>query len=48
VKDTHRFYEVRWIPEAHPRLRGEMTTMNTNAQDWETLQSNWRRLAGMR
>jgi tetratricopeptide (TPR) repeat protein len=48
VKDTHRFYEVRWIPEAHPRLRGEMTTANTNAQDWETLQSNWTRLAGMR
>jgi tetratricopeptide (TPR) repeat protein len=48
VKDTYRFYEVRWVPEAHPKLRGEMTTMNTNAQDWEALQSNWTRLAGMR
>lgn len=47
VKDTHRFYEVRWIPAAHPRLRGEMTTANTTAQDWESLQSNWTRLAGM-
>ena len=46
VKDTHRFYEVAGFA-AHPRLRGEMMTANTTAQDWESLQSNWTRLAGM-
>ena len=47
VKDPQRIYEVRWSPDAHPRLRGVMSTSNTTAQDWESLQSNWTRLAGM-
>jgi len=42
-----RFYGVRWNPATHPRLRGAMTTDNTTAQDWESLRSNWTRLAGM-
>jgi tetratricopeptide (TPR) repeat protein len=45
VKSPERFYGVRWSPDAHPRLRGAMTT--TTAQDWESLRSNWTRLAGM-
>jgi hypothetical protein len=47
VKDPVRVYEVRWSPEAHPLLRGVMTTKNTTAQDWEGLRSKWTRLAGM-
>ena len=47
VKDPLRIYEVRWIPEAHPRLRGQMSTKNDTGQDWERLRSNWTRLAGM-
>jgi hypothetical protein len=47
VKDPQRLYEVRWSPDTHPRLRGVMTTTNTNAQDWEELRSKWTRLAGM-
>jgi tetratricopeptide (TPR) repeat protein len=47
VKAPQRFYEVRWIPDAHPLLRGFMSTANTTAQDWENLRSNWTRLAGM-
>jgi hypothetical protein len=47
VKDSQRFYDVRWSPDAHPRLRGFMSTENTTAQDWESLRSNWTRLAAM-
>jgi hypothetical protein len=47
VLQSRRGYEVRWIPGPHPRLRGVITTKNTTAQDWESLQSNWTRLAGM-
>ena len=47
VQPPQRFYGVRWNPDAHPRLSGAMTTDNTTAQDWESLQSNWTRLAGM-
>jgi outer membrane protein assembly factor BamD (BamD/ComL family) len=47
VKLPAQFYEVRWNPNAHPRLRGVMTRDNTTAQDWESLLSNWTRLAGM-
>jgi TIR domain len=45
VQPPQRFYGVRWVPDAHPRLRGDMTT--TTAQDWESLRSNWKRLAEM-
>ena len=47
VKPPERFYGVRWNPDAHPRLSGAMTTKNTTAQDWESLRSNWTRLAEM-
>jgi tetratricopeptide (TPR) repeat protein len=47
VKLPLQFYEVRWNPGAHPRLRGVMSTDHATAQDWESLQSNWTRLAGM-
>jgi len=47
VLQSRRVYEVRWIPGSHPRLRGLITTTNTTAQDWESLQSNWKRLAEM-
>ena len=45
VQPPQRFYGVRWSPDAHPRLRGDLTT--TTAQDWESLRSNWKRLAEM-
>jgi hypothetical protein len=45
VQPPVRLYGVRWVPNAHPRLRGDMTT--TTAQDWESLRSNWKRLAEM-
>jgi hypothetical protein len=47
VLQSRGVYEVRWTPDANPRLRGVITTTNTTAQDWEILQSNWTRLAGM-
>jgi hypothetical protein len=47
VKPPLAFYEVRWRPDAHPRLRGVMTTDNTTAQGWARLRSNWTRLAEM-
>ena len=47
VKDTQRFYEVRWNPEAQPRLRGQISTENITPQDWKSLLSTWTRLAGM-
>ncbi|HEY6810659.1 MAG TPA: TIR domain-containing protein [Propionibacteriaceae bacterium] len=47
VKPPQGFYAVRWVPDAHPRLRGVMSTENTTAQDWDSLQSNWMRLVGM-
>ena len=47
VHPPRTVYEVRWSPDAHPRLRGVMTTDNTTAQGWESLQSNWTRLAEM-
>ena len=47
VKPPEQFYGVRWNPAAHPQLSGAMFTKNATAQDWESLQSNWTRLAGM-
>jgi hypothetical protein len=47
VNPPQQSYGVRWIPDAHPQLSGAMTTENTTAQDWESLQSTWTRLAGM-
>ena len=42
----HSFW-CRWIGDAEPSLRGEMSTANVNPQDWATLQANWNQLAGM-
>jgi hypothetical protein len=47
LKPPEHSYGVSWNPHAHPRLRGAMGTDNTTAQDWESLLSNWTRLAGM-
>jgi len=47
VKPPHSFYISRWIADAEPLLRGEMSTANANPEDWTTLQANWTRLAGM-
>jgi hypothetical protein len=47
VKPPEQFYVVRWNPDAHPQLSGVMFTKNATAQDWESLQSNWTRLAAM-
>lgn len=47
VKPPERFYGVRWNPGAHPHLSGAMFTKNNTAQDWESLRSNWMRLAEM-
>jgi TIR domain len=40
AKDAHRIYISRWVPDAEPRLRGEMSTENANQTDWETLEKN--------
>jgi hypothetical protein len=46
AKDPHRYYLSRWVPDAEPLLRGEMSTNNANPLDWTTLEANWTRLAG--
>jgi len=46
AKDTRSYYESRWVPDAEPLLRGEMTTTNANPTDWTTLETNWNQLAG--
>jgi len=45
AKDAHRYYESRWVPDAEPLLRGEMSSENANPLDWTTLKTNWTRLA---
>ena len=40
AKDAHRIYIARWVPDAEPRLRGEMSTENASQMDWETLEEN--------
>jgi hypothetical protein len=48
AKDVHRYYVSRWVPDAEPLLRGEMSTENANPLDWTTLETNWTRLARTR
>ena len=48
AKDPQRYYLSRWVPDAEPLLRGEMSTKNANPLDWTTLEANWTQLAGMR
>jgi hypothetical protein len=45
AKDAHRYYVSRWVPDAEPLLRGEMSSENANPLDWTTLKTNWTRLA---
>ena len=48
VKPPEQFYGVRWNPAAHPQAeRRDVYDSNATAQDWESLRSNWTRLAGM-
>jgi hypothetical protein len=42
VKDADHYYLSRWVPDAEPLLRGEMSTKNA---DWTTLEKNWSGLA---
>ena len=48
VKDTHSIYASRWVSEAEPLLRGEMSTEGADPLNWTTLEANWNRLAGSR
>jgi hypothetical protein len=45
AKDTSRLYVSRWVADAEPLLRGEMSTEHANPLDWTTLTTNWARLA---
>jgi len=46
-KGGQSFYLSRWSPDGEP-LRGEMSTLHADPQDWATLRENWILLAGMR
>lgn len=48
TKGPESFYLSRWIPDAEPLLRGEMSTSDANPQDWATVQADWTQLANMR
>ena len=43
-KDNLSFFISRWVSNAEPRLRGEMSTETAEPQDWTTLKANWTRL----
>ncbi|MCY1145459.1 toll/interleukin-1 receptor domain-containing protein [Actinoplanes sp. Pm04-4] len=45
AKDTSRLYVSRWVADAEPLLRGEMSTEHAYPLDWTTLTTNWARLA---
>jgi hypothetical protein len=44
TKGTQSYYISRWVPDAEPLLRGEMSTKTANPQDWTTLVANWKEL----
>jgi hypothetical protein len=48
AKDPQRYFLSRWVPDAEPLLRGEMSTKNASPLDWTTLEADWTQLAGMR
>ena len=48
AKDVQRYYVSRWVSDAEPRLRGEMSTENADPLDWTVLEANWNRLASTR
>jgi TIR domain len=45
AKDANTYYVTRWVPDAEPLLRGEMSTEHANPLDWTTLKANWTGLA---
>jgi hypothetical protein len=45
AKDPQSLYSSRWVSDAEPLLRGEMSTEHANPVDWTTLKNNWTRLA---
>jgi TIR domain len=45
AKDANRYYVSRWVSNAEPLLRGEMSTKSASPLDWTTLEANWTRLA---
>ena len=45
AKGAHRSYIARWVPDAEPLLRGEMSSENATPLDWTTLKTDWTRLA---
>jgi hypothetical protein len=47
-KGTQSYFISRWVPNAEPLLRGEMSTKNAELQDWTTLRANWTRLVKAR
>jgi hypothetical protein len=46
AKDQHRIFISRWVSEAEPLLRGEMSTKTAEPADWTTLEEDWTWLAG--
>jgi len=46
AKDQHRIFISRWVSEAEPLLRGEMSTKTAEPADWTTLVEDWTWLAG--
>ena len=48
ARDARRTYISRWVTDAEPLLRGEMSTKNANPLDWTTLEANWTRLVKAR
>jgi hypothetical protein len=41
AKGTQSYFISRWVPNAEPLLRGEMSTKSAELQDWITLRANW-------
>jgi hypothetical protein len=46
AKDDRRFFVARWVADAEPLLRGEMSTERADPVDWTALKDNWNHLAG--
>jgi hypothetical protein len=45
TKGASAFYVSRWVSNAEPLLRGEMTSKHASPSDWTTLEANWTGLA---
>jgi hypothetical protein len=48
AKGIQNYFLSRWVSNAEPLLRGEMSTKNADVQDWATLRANWTRLVKAR